>query len=461
MKIDLGSLNSTQAPLTTHTYSLILEAIELKRFKDAIFLVASLSSAELSQLDFWGWNLLHRAVKSGDVGLVEATLNTMDPEAIAIRNKQGLSALEMAIKRNLADCTTAIASHLDSAQLTCYNSDGDTPLHLAAKLGKTDAAIALMKHLEIEAIEAAQAKDGSTALILAARGRHWGTVRALAEQMTPEGIGRAVKNHTALTLALHDKDSDAACTLAAKMHGADLLQLFPYLSTPLDMAVLHRMPEVGEVIIKQLMEYCSYQPPTCPLRYHLLRAAVKLELRDLSGVLISSISSEPYHPGRDLSADELKFSTFALLELKDSVNSNVPKLSALHATLLDTIIHGWTEEALAILDRLPDEALIWDKVASGPLHHVGRFGGVEIAEALLKRIPPSQILARNSRGRNILHEAALCGKDTICQLIIPLISKDSLTSWDGLGRSALHLACDQSYENVCLLVEAMAPEDLS
>ncbi|MCB1136345.1 MAG: ankyrin repeat domain-containing protein [Chlamydiia bacterium] len=227
MKIESSTSDSPQAPSTTHTFSLILEAIELKRFKNAIFLLSSLSSAELSQLDFQGWNLLHRAVESGDAGLVEAILSHMDRDAIGIRNEQVHSALEMAIERNMADICRLIVPLMCRDQLARLDANGWSALHLACDSSKKES-------LEI--------------------------VSLLAEAMTPADLS---------TLSKHDERSALqwcmttggeigtanARTLIAHMRPEDLIRPHSDSATYLEIAVRDGYIGIAEALREHMLPH--------------------------------------------------------------------------------------------------------------------------------------------------------------------------------------------------------------
>ena len=109
---------------------------------------------------------LHRAATEGDLKAVRTLLNTA-PELLNVRNKDGATALHLAIEHGRIDVARLLVA--SKAGLELADDRQWTPLHLAAKLGNAQAVDLLLRH---DANVKVKDAEGRTPRDLALQGDH-------------------------------------------------------------------------------------------------------------------------------------------------------------------------------------------------------------------------------------------------------------------------------------------------
>ncbi|KAL6820027.1 ankyrin repeat-containing domain protein [Trichoderma camerunense] len=122
--------------------------------------------------------------------------------------------------------------------------------------------------------------------------------------------------------------------------------------------------------------------------------------------------------------------------------------------LLNTIIQGWTDVALLLLDKIDNIDDFHDNVGRNVFHWAAFLNMPEVfRNAILKQ--EKALEAADSRGWTPLHTAADEGDVTVVQLLLD--QQVSATSANNFGETALHLAASRGHLGVVKLLISYMP----
>ncbi|MCB1135806.1 MAG: ankyrin repeat domain-containing protein [Chlamydiia bacterium] len=469
------TLSCTIHPFQAHTATRkdVLDALGQRNFERATALLADLTKDELNAVDQAGWTLLHHGVAYRDTAFVAAVLERLDHLTICKENKTGLSALTMAVELPEPALVHTIAPFFGVDNLVDYG-------HLCDSSNQPypneydRARLALAEEIRAAVQRIVETARDSRALLACAASRQWHLVQELAQELSADELAAVDRRgNTALHIALREAQEVVAIQLAGQMNPLDLIKENHFRQTPIDLAAYCELYECTELMFERLAPLFEHLAPQCLLPYQILVLATVIPKNQFAWLQIEKLPPLSYVPPTE-SKEQLQ--SLSADAIQDTTEFEQFRLRLVHSAMVAAAAGAWSDAALALMDKLPDECLNWigEYPSFDPLDEsyksktllqaAARTGCTEVVQALVARLGPDCLQARFKGGENALHIAARSEQKETCAVLLECAAEKLLQETDENGMTPLHLACSnlRSSQGIpSLLVEPMQQKDLA
>ncbi|MCB1136620.1 MAG: ankyrin repeat domain-containing protein, partial [Chlamydiia bacterium] len=336
------------------------------------------------------------------------------------------------------------------------------------------ARLALAEEIRAAVQRIVEAARDSKAILAAAASPQWPLVQELAQELSANELAAVDKHgNTALHLALREAQDVVALQLAVRMHPLDLIKENHFGQTPIGLAAYCGLYECTELMFERLAPLFEHLAPQCLLPYQILVLATLIPKNQFAWLQIEKLPPLSYVPPTESKA---RVPTLSADAIQDTTEFEQLRLRLVHSAMVAAASGAWSDAALALMDKLPDECLnsiveypSFDPLDDGYeskilLQAAAETGCTEVVQALVARLGPDCLEARFEGGDNALHIAARSRQKATCAVLLECTAEKLLLQTNENGMTPLHVACGSlrsRQEILHLLVEAMQQKDLA